>query len=399
MGSTPFAALLLAAPALLGCALAQGTTVASGPGFVLHSPFDAEETEEWRGIVGRELTAVASFVHEALPDPPVVVFLETTAVQEESGLLERLNPNVHGVQAWAVGGLEVHLIVGSADGGLFSVGGEAHLRHELAHVFLKRMGVEAPPWFDEGFAHEIEDAVSTQAGLELHPAPVQLILARAFAPGFAMDQLWSWDGARTRSDPEREAVLRLLSRSIVRFLLERAGPDAWRREVRRMAAVESAERPALEREWRRWLDDMDFTGRIEDGMKDRDEAVRRASAETLPVLADCVRRLEGRAPVLGSAVDSRLDGVAVRSAGDPACLEATARFLLFFRARDLPESSVVALAGSPSPQVQLVGLALRAQRGSLVESSPVQGLWEGLGREDRRRLGWLRLFLPLPGPR
>lgn len=396
------AASLLVAPlavlAAVACASRPADDAGAASGFVLVSPFSGASDAAWRDRIGAEIVDVARLLRVETPSPPVSVFLESKLVGADAPLIETLDPNVGGMRAWSVGGREIHVVVADAQDGLFSATTDGSIRHELVHVLLARMGIDAPPWFGEGLAHEVEDAVRTRRGLVLHPAPVQVVLARALAPEVDLAEVWAWDGDRT-AVAEREAIYRAVSRSFVRFLVEREGSDEWPLRVRELASLRTASDPALVDEWRRWSGGFDFAGAVERGLRDPDTDVRRAAAASLPSLAELATRLGAAVPAIAAEVGPRTDAVALGALADPVACEPAACYLVFFRAAVLPETSVGALSGAGrDPRTRLVGLALRARRGAPAGTDDVLAAWDGLDASERIRFSWLRVFLPVPDP-
>ena len=385
---------ILAALAVVACRSGNVHDSESPMGFTLVSPFGDEVNVEWRARIGREVAAVSTFFGRSLPHPPVCVHLDAIDVPDDAGVAVQLDPRVEGLGGWATEDGDVHVIVGRAHGGLYSATAEKKLRHELTHVLLHRMGIDGPAWFHEGLAHEIEDVVGAGDGLAFHPAPVRLVLARGYLATVDVGELWTWGGHRTR-EPARESALRALASSLVRFLVEREGPDAWRDALPRLARMDPSAAPEIVAAWRSWLLDVDFTALVERGVGNPDPRIRCAAANALPALAEAVRSRDPGAPELGEAPDARSDQLALRILGDPACAEAAACYLVYFRARDLPASSVRELdRPGISAGLRLLGLALRARRGESVTEEEVRAVARDLTPDGRRLARVLHPFLP-----
>jgi len=397
------AALAAASLVLAAC---RSTPTVAGDGFVLHSPFPAEATETWRARVGRELEGVEAFLGvraaapievylEAMDSPNVdlsapLVRFEPVDVSN-GDVTAHVVPPADGALGWTIG-REIHVVVPREHDGLFAVSTDRALRHEFVHALLPRV----PAWYGEGLAHEVEDAVRTAAGLAPHPAPVQVELARGCARDFSVANLWSWDGSR-RVTGDEESTYRLLARSFVRFGRERhAATFAATADV---AALTPRE---LVSEWRAWLADWNLADRVAVGARDGDPAIRSAAANALPILAEIAGSVHAR--ILGAAgeVDGRADSVALNLAAsdDVVVAEPAARYLVYFRAKDVAESDVHALSnGTAPPWTRLVALAVAKRRGGDADESEVRSLWDAMSRDERTRFAWLRSFLTIDDQR
>jgi len=386
----------IATALVVACAACRGIETAQGRGFVLQSPFGREATAEWKTRVERELALIAAFLGRQIPDPPLDVRLDAVESGPETDVMSHFYPSIDGRGGWTIDGHEVHVIVDARHDGLFSTSTDGVLRHEFVHVLLYSADKHAPAWLGEGLAHEVEDAVKTADGLRLQPAPVQLPLARAYAKTLDVAQVWAWDG-KPRKSRDEESALRVLSRSFVRFLIERDGDD-WRRHVDEWKSLRPAEDASLVAAWRKWLDELDFVGRVDRGVHDPDAAVRSWTANALPELAECVQSFGDRVPGLDAEVGPRTDAaaVALASSDDAACAEAAARYLVFFRRTAVADSAVRSLAATVSPPwTRLTGLALLARRGERVEPADANASWARLSEAEQRNYLWLVSFLPL----
>jgi len=367
---------------------------------VLTTPFSRESTDDWSKRVERELALTAAFLGRRIHDPPIDVLLEPTDAKSETDVASRLMPGADGAKGWTIAGREVHVVVDAAHDGLFTMSADGTLRHEFVPVLLYSAGSHAPAWLGEGLAHEFEDAIETADGLRLHPTPVALPVARAYATTFDVAQVWAWNGAPRKSG-EEESTLRILSQSFVRFLIERDGDD-WRTHVSDWSALRPAEDAALVAAWRKWLDELDFVGRVDRGVHDPDAAVRSRTANALPVLAECVQNFGERIPGLDAEVGARTDAsaIALVSSDDAACAEAAGRYVVFFRRNAVADSAVRSLAATASPPwTRLTGLAVLARRGERIDPADANATWKRLSEEDQRRFLWFVSFLPIERPR
>ncbi len=318
MSRRPTIALCILGLFLASCESTPETALVRGPGFVLYSPFDAEVNERWAEILRVEVDAVHSFLLGGMFDPPIQVYLEPIEIAKDAHLLEQLDPRLaNGVGAWAIEGRQIHIVVAAgSDGGLFAVGLRKKVRHELTHIYLARMGIDAPAWLGEGLAHELEDAILVGHTLRLHPAPPDLHLARLAIDQVALSEVWTWDGCRA---PGKEQAFRLLSRSFVRFLLENTIPHRWIWTLEIFADVAELDE-ADEAGWRRWLEDVDLLARVEEGVRpDRPDAVRRAAAYALNSLG-----------ALKAVPAEKAGMIAAGLIDDPVCGDAARIYMRFF---------------------------------------------------------------------
>jgi hypothetical protein len=258
-------------------------TIVHEPGFSLYSPYGATETAAWVAEalqldeeLTRRLGAHAS---------PWVIVLDAH---------EDLRPQIRiEVGSLVVGSTRVALacgIAGLADGRTVRVfvapptvlehGGEAltvsvapsnhrgTLAHELAHVHLLALGIRAPWWLDEGFAHLVAAAVHEHDGRVVlgdwgavadplaDLSEAELDLARTLA--FREDV-----GAIAAGEPHPFPAGRRVAASFVRFLLARAGDPVA--ELRELASARRSDLLARERAWRDWLRSAHEAGAPESG--------------------------------------------------------------------------------------------------------------------------------------
>jgi hypothetical protein len=392
-------AMLRLAAAVFALTVASCSSVetVNGRGFVLSSPFGPEATAKWAGRVERELGDVAALLQQPVPQPPIEVRLEAVSPSRDDDLLARLHPGVDGAAGWTLRD-QVHVYVARERDGLFSMSVDGVLRHEFVHALLARPPIPAPAWLGEGLAHEAQFAVRGAGGLHLHPVPEEFVLARMQSRTAVARRLWTWEAGRPHQGDEESAALRRLSRSFVRFLIEREG-EAWPRAVAQWARLHPESDPSLVDAWLAWLDGWDFAARVERGIHDGDPDVRAAAAGRLPVMAEYAARLADPFPGIERVIDSRTDGLAVElaSSRDAECAEAAGRYLAFFRYRSIPEADLDRLMADDLPAwTRLVALAVAARRDVGVEPAIVKPIWESLAQEDQARFRWLLTFLPLP---
>ncbi|MCY3001812.1 MAG: hypothetical protein NTV21_08410 [Planctomycetota bacterium] len=131
------------------------------------------------------------------------------------------------------------------------------LRHELAHVHARRLGLAGPKWFNEGFAQEFERPVQSEGEWIGDPFPADLARAREFADAGAAKKLVGWTTSEGLDSAELEERY-TLSLSFVRFQLER---NAGGTLVERARAVLATNPAAVEAEWLEWLRKLDAVAR------------------------------------------------------------------------------------------------------------------------------------------
>lgn len=372
---------------LTACASAPSAEKTAGPGFVLVSPFDDDATSRWRELVAHDVAAVAALFRTDVPDPPVTVVLDAVDIPDTATFAEHIDPRVDGLGGQATDDGRIRLIVAREYGGLMSTSIHAKLRHELAHVLLHRRCPDAPMWLHEGLAHEVDDTVEARGGLAFHPAPVRLAVARAFAATANVALLWTWESSPHVAS-EEETARRVLATSFVHFLLEHEGA-AWTDALPRLAALRPADDPALVAAWRTWLDGVDFAALVSRGAADPDPAIRAASANALPKLAEAAQSV----PALRDSVGAATDTVALRVLADPPCWPGAATYLVWFRAGALADADVEALRASKLPSRRLTGLAIAARRGVAVDPADVRAAYTELPDELRVKAIVLRPFL------
>jgi len=254
----------------------EARTVLLEEGFSLYSPFDAEGTASYAKLIAEEIKRVAAAL-EAPAGKPVVAQLVAVVGgpghtwRSEGGKLSgsgpiRLPP-LHGLRGAAD---EEDFVVWVAPTMHFVTGPDGPeirwrvreemdrdtIRHEIAHVFLRRLGVRDKLWLTEGVAEEIESMVPEGANLRRQPLPAGIeippdlveregLVRRVLALAQDADKI-----AAGETPPDLEG--RLLARALVRFALERR-PGSCAEVVRWLDARRASEILALEEEFRAWL--------------------------------------------------------------------------------------------------------------------------------------------------
>jgi hypothetical protein len=364
--------LVCVAQGMLGGACAHTARLPS-PGFVLYSPLEEEATESWRALLESEVRSVGAFLQAPSLNPPVDVYLNVA-----QGNKNRSLELIHGIGGQA-DGWSIHLVVSPTLGGHASATPVGLLRHELTHVFVRRLGWGAPAWLDEGLAHEIEEAVRSANGLRLHPAPTELLLARAYAEESDIAHLWKWDG---RGSSPREKRYRILARAFVRFLIERETSGKWQEGLARAATLSTADLAPLVLDWRQWLMNLRLVSRIELATRDADPSIRASGAAALPILAETIQGLAKLGDGDYSDLAERMDDLAIKLVCSSVCAEPAGRYLVYFRAATLSEDEIGVLEGSSHAWPRVVAAILRIRRGQGFDAGQARALWKELCEQE-----------------
>ncbi len=134
---------------------------------------------------------------------------------------------------------------------------ERTLRHELAHLAARRLGLAGPTWFDEGMALQFETARRLGDTLVFELDSELLGQARRVHALVEFAELLDWDEDGRRVAGGLDEVFlpgRPLAWSLVRFLLERDPDGPLSSRLARIRALRRDELNALEPAWRAWLD-------------------------------------------------------------------------------------------------------------------------------------------------
>lgn len=122
------------------------------------------------------------------------------------------------------------------------------LRHELAHVATRRLGIHGQAWLDEGVAHLVEWVPIEDGRPRLDPPPAWLRQAARLGPEQrSVDHLLSWQQSLPVTDADRAA--RLLACSLVAFALERQPAPTLREGLLQLARADAAQLRSLEPDW------------------------------------------------------------------------------------------------------------------------------------------------------
>lgn len=229
------------------------------------------------------------------------------------------------------------------------------LRHEIAHIHARRLGLAGPKWFNEGLAQELEGSNLIDGEWFAEVFPHELVRARASAQAGAAALLVGWTTSEGLDSDELDARY-ALSASLVRFLLERnrGGELAERARV-----VLTTHPNDVEREWLAWLGALDALDVLARAAGSAREQIRLEASHALPILA------EAGVPEL---LSRRADELALRWLSDPKLGPRAATFLVYFRASALSASDLEGLERG-EPLARLAAQVLHSVRNEPVDSA------------------------------
>ena len=247
--------------------------------------------------------------------------------------------------------------------GLGLLGATSTVRHELAHVLLRRTMLGArPTWFEEGLARALED-LPVDAGGRVRfdaPRPADLVaLADVARPG-DVAHLLAWSGP---GDGDTAGVVRAdlypLAHAFLRFLLVREQGSVIER-ARAVLALDDQQLTALEPAWLAELADFDAVDEALGLLASADDwLVGRAFTQLIVLSSDAGLRPRVRSSDAARVALARLDR--------PERFRAASEFLLF--GPTVPDDDVLAeLVSSAHAQRVLLGLALRQRRGASLDA-------------------------------
>lgn len=258
------------------------------------------------------------------------------------------------------------------------------LRHELAHVHARRLGLAGPKWFNEGLAQEIEEGALLDGHWRAGIFPPRLSRARALARSGVASRLVNWT-AGERYDATALEELYALSHSLVRFLLERnPGPDL----AERVRAVLATNPLAIEPSWIEWQKSLDAVELLANAAHSSDPATRREASAALPILAEA--RVD-------EVLSRRADELAFARLGDAEFAADAACFLAYFRADAALASDLERMASSALPLDRLVAQVLHARRREPIDLGAAQAALAQLPAASRDSL--LPVLVLIPGLR
>ena len=254
-------------------------TVTVEDDFTLYTPYDAERTAKLAKMVRTNLRAVAGQL-EMTFEQAVQIHAQPLDIQgfgielagdqmHFSGNLRP--PTLHDVTGFAstksTGDIPVVVFFVAADSetiredgsvltGTFSFSYDATVRHELAHQYSIRQGLDGEVWFNEGLALELENATPDGDRLVPIPWPASLEQAARVHRETSLARVLDWreDGsaiAAGSEEPYRDG--RPLAHAYVRFLLERGGGERSPEAFRAILQMSREQHLALENDWHRWL--------------------------------------------------------------------------------------------------------------------------------------------------
>lgn len=357
-----------------------------GPGYVLYSPLDADQSASYARVLGEEIALVSALV-EAPAGPSIrayLVPLPADVQEDRADILAEVLPSAGGYQAGASARGVFFVYVRPASPEIGAVVraefARATIRHELVHVLSRRVGLPGASWFQEGLAEEVASMRVVGGELVAHPYPAELVVARrAMQPGALEDLLgWRLHDGRPLADRQR-----CYARSLawLRFLLERQPETALLGKLQAIAAQQPESLLRLEPEWTAWLARQDPLAAIRSRVGTAGGA---EAAGWLPTLA------AAGAPELATRA---ADELALQLLADAHTVEPASRFLLMFRAAELRAEDLRALAAAGDPVRELCALALHARRGEAIDRGRAGTVWTMLPAEQRDRLRLLGLML------
>lgn len=242
-------------------------TIALEEHFTLWSPFDFYATHSWIEVVSEELVAVEGLFGEPA-DERVYVKLTPVDGLDAKGApgcvrareaSAREEHPLNGVAGQTLGN-SVNLFVASPEAGVPEDprGHRSTLRHELAHAFSSRAGLDGPDWFREGLAQYVESLRLDGGVLRDDGAPVlTLVRARRLPLEMrALERLLAWeeDGRRILAGEEEvDFVSRTLCGLFVRFLLETREGEGLAERLRSVSRLSVDDLLAEEEAWQSWL--------------------------------------------------------------------------------------------------------------------------------------------------
>lgn len=363
---------------------AKSQTTVREETFTLGSPYSEAQTALHAEVVRSE-NALVRRLFAADDAPPVRLYLVPTEADPE--LLEFEGPSVNGLAGGAFDAGFGFVYVRDSGGTpsiVAAYAGRSTLRHELAHLYARRAGLHRAPWFDEGLALEVESMDEIDGTLEREPFPRALVHARAAYRDGVLDELLEWRRHDGKSSEER-AALYIQAHALMRYLTDRAGAGDVLQAAFAVRSLSDDEIRSREHDWESWLRGLDALETIAGGVRHGTAEQRAEYASRLPILAE-----QGAAEL----ATRQADALALELLDDPACARSAATFLLYFRARALPESDVAALCGSDDPVHGLVGQALRVRRGQPLDLEAARSAWSRLLEEERRSWAVLRGLIP-----
>lgn len=363
--------------------------VVEEPGFVLRSPYGDEATRPYATVVRRELDRVRECFGDSSA-VPVRIYLVPVSESEAPAPDEPWRHAARGGFEGAAheSGFAFVWVRPEADPRQAMVDaetGSSTLRHELAHLFMRRAGLAGKTWFNEGVAQHVEHAQVLDGTMRPHPFPRELLQARdQFAAG-DVARLLAWSLHGDELTAEERASRYAKSEALLRFLLERSSGADFVARLREVRALDEKGVAALEPEWRAWLHSQDAVAVVRRELAATSPEVRHEGAELLPELAEA-----GARELFGEAADT-LALVALR---DPATFDPAARFLVFFRARALSGGVLQVLESSRAPCEALLAAALHAKRGEPFDLDRARKTWNDLDARARKDCGTLPYSIP-----
>lgn len=350
----------------------------------LYSPYDEGPSQDLAGLVANEVERVAQLFGDEYTRP-LTLYLRAVDERERerddtTDILWRYRPSLGGLRGATVARRYMVLFVPvpDANGGPpieFALTWQNQtLRHELAHFFLYRLGVDGPDWLHEGLAEDVETMLLDEDGrLALDPLPSAFLAARHFADDVTLDELMRWR-AQDRNDRDRAAPRRWRCQALVRFLRHWTGEGDWRTSITRVAGMSESEINALDPEFRGWLRALDPVARVRSLVEGQDPEERAYGAALLSIYAE-------RDPQ--AMVTGEVEELALRIFELEECKAGVSNFLIFFDSKKLAPETIERLSTSIDPVEQLSALAIRARRGESVDLERARAIDSALSANER----------------
>jgi len=356
--------------------------------FTLSSPYDDATTADYAASVRDEIGLVRRLFRDD-GTKPVRIYL--APIEDDSGRALQFwqTPSHRSLKGAATEGEFAFVYVprsvepSAALASALSLRGGT-LRHELAHLYAARAGLAQATWFNEGLAEEVESMNESGSELVQNPFPATLLLARKTAGPDTLRRLLAWRLGDDLSDVDRSCRY-VWAHALLRFLGEARSDPGFEARTRAVMELDPEAIVAQEPEWLAWLAALDALARIRTGAHSPSARERALSIGVMPSLA------ENGAPELFTRA---ADELALEMLADPACMEPAARFLLFFRAREVKVEDLEQLNRSTDPAAILTAQALHAARKEPVDLERARSAWQQVAPDDRLRFIVIESLLP-----
>jgi hypothetical protein len=249
----------------------QAKTIVHQPSFSLFSPYDPSTTQEWVERVETLDARLATLLGPHSRSWIVVLVPNEEMLLEVHGPGNSVTVPVVAIRTkCGIGGFAygrtANLYVPPAARAklmghpmsLVGTGEDAarKLMHELSHLYLNDLGIEAPWWLCEGFAHLVEDAPVRDGCPDLDGAKSTADeLARFSEEELDLDRLLTFRediGSIAKGVPHPYPESRRVARAFVQYEISRS-KDAIVGTLRKLSGTPRSELLAAEPGWREWL--------------------------------------------------------------------------------------------------------------------------------------------------